>query len=92
MNKEEFLEIWKQDKIKAMNILFYAFLKDKMDNEEELSKVIDFIEKEFKINIREYAKSFIEAKKQENKPDYLGIALSGIMIFNEIAKKFRRSK
>ena len=92
MNKNEILELWKNDKVKALNIIYYAYLDNSIKNTKELNEIIDLLEKHFKINIKETINGMIKENMKKDRVDIIGATLSGMVILNELIKKLGGNK
>ncbi len=81
------MELWKKDKVKAFEILYAFYLRKAMDDVNELKVIIDNIEKEFKINLREFLDKGIDESKKNKEVSLVNIGLSGIILINQVVKK-----
>ena len=84
MDKDYIKELWKKDKLKALSVLYPIYLKNAVNDINQLRQAIDFIEKEFKINLREYLDDMV--KQSDKNINVINVALSGIILASKFFK------
>ena len=87
MDKKEFMKLWKENRAKALEILYVVYFKNALNDINQLRYTIDFIEKEFKINIRDYLDEMIKTSIKDNRVNIVNLGLSSIILISQILKK-----